>query len=50
MDKEGEKKISPITLRHWRQKFDKAITILLKSGIKPEELIQIIENEKNKTQ
>ena len=47
MDKEGEKKISPVILKHWKKKFEKAIPILLKGGIKPEELIQIIQNEKN---
>jgi len=49
MDIQGEKKVSPVTIRHWEKKFDKAIQILLKSGIKSEDLIEKIktENEKN---
>jgi hypothetical protein len=47
---QGEKqKVSPVTVEHWKKKFDKAIQILLKSGIKSENLIEKIkiENEKN---
>ena len=49
MDIQGEKKISPVIIEHWKKKFDKAICILLSSGIKSEELINKIriENEKN---
>jgi len=49
MDVQGEKKVLPVTIKHWRNKFDKAIQILLKSGIKSEDLIDKIriENEKN---
>lgn len=50
MDKEGEKKVSDVTIRHWKKKFDKAVSILLQNGIKSESLIDIIkieENEKN---
>ena len=50
MDIAGEKKVSLVTIKHWRKKFDRAIRILLESGIKSEDLIseiKIIENEKN---
>jgi len=50
MDIQGEKKVSPVTIRHWRTKFDKAIQILLNSGIRGEDLIEEIKkvvNEKN---
>jgi len=47
-----EKKSSSVTIEHWQNKFNKAILILLKSGIKSDELIEkikMIENEKNNT-
>lgn len=46
---EKNQKASPITVEHWRKKFEKAIHILLKSGLKSEDLIEKIkiENEKN---
>ena len=49
MDIQGEKNVSPVIVRHWQKKFDKAIQVLLKSGIKSEDLIDKIriENEKN---
>ena len=53
MDIQGEKKVSPVTIEHWKKKFDKAIHILLKSGIKSEDLIEKIKTENgknNKTQ
>jgi truncated hemoglobin YjbI len=47
-------KINPIVTEHWKFKFEKAISILLKSGHHPDELIQQIrmyaeklQNEKN---
>ena len=40
-------KISPIVLEHWKYKFERAIFILLKSGIKSEELIERIKNIEN---
>ena len=39
---EESKKISPITLEHWKFKFNKSIRILLKNGICTEELIKEI--------
>jgi len=53
MDIQEEKNVSPVIIEHWRKKFDRAIHILLKSGIKSEDLIEKIkiENEENnKTQ
>ncbi len=54
MDIQGEKKVSSVTVQHWKTKFDKAIRVLLNSGIKGEDLIEEIKkvvNEKNnKTQ
>jgi len=50
MNAKKNKEISPITVTHWKMKFDKAIRILLLSGITAEELIgeiKIVENEKN---
>lgn len=51
---EDDPKINPIVTEHWKYKFEKAISILLKSGIEPNELIEQIkicaaniENEKN---
>ena len=48
MDTPGEKKVLPVTTRHWEKKFDKAILILLKSGIKSEDLINRIKTEDEK--
>lgn len=52
--KEDIKSVNPIVTEHWKYKFEKAITILLKSGHNPNELIEQIkkfssniENEKN---
>lgn len=48
MDK--EKEVSPMVVTHWKHKFDKAIRILIKSGISAEKLIEeikIVANEKN---
>jgi len=48
MDK--EKEISPMIVNHWKHKFDKAIRVLLKSGISAEKLIEeikIVLNEKD---
>lgn len=45
-----DKKIIPVVINHWKNKFERAIHILLDSGINPDELIEkikIIENEKN---
>ena len=45
-----DKKLSPVVVKHWKKKFDKAICILMQSGIKPEELIEkikTVENEEN---
>ena len=50
METVSDKKITPLTITHWKNKFDKAIRILLQSGIKSEALIgeiKIVENEKN---
>jgi hypothetical protein len=50
METNGEKKIAPMTITHWKNKFNKAIYILLKSGISAEQLIDEIKsaaNEKN---
>jgi hypothetical protein len=50
MEDKRERQISSTTVRHWKNKFDKSIRILLESGIKSEELIEeikIVENEKN---
>jgi len=44
-------KITPMVVEHWKNKFNKAVDILLQSGIKSDELIEkikIIENEKNR--
>jgi hypothetical protein len=49
MEATEDKKIGLITINHWRSKFDKAVRILLLSGIKSEILIEeiiIVENEK----
>lgn len=50
MDGQVEKNVSPVIVEHWKKKFDKAIHILLKSGIKSEDLILKIkmEDENNK--
>lgn len=43
-------KVSQITVSHWKNKFDKAIRVLLQSGIKAEDLIKeikIIDENKN---
>jgi hypothetical protein len=45
MDIQVEKKVSPITVKHWKKKFDTAIRILLKNGIKSEDLITYIKIE-----
>jgi hypothetical protein len=45
-----EKKTSPIIVDHWKNKFEKAIRILLQNGINSNELIEKIklaENEKD---
>jgi hypothetical protein len=45
-----EKKISPMIVSHWKNKFDKAIRVLLISGVKSDELIaeiKKVENEKD---
>jgi len=50
MEDKKERQISSTIVRHWKNKFDKSIRILLESGIKSEELIEeikIVENEKN---
>jgi hypothetical protein len=44
------KNTSPMIVNHWKNKFDKAIRILLQSGIKAETLIkeiQIVDHEKD---
>jgi hypothetical protein len=44
------KNTSPMIVNHWKNKFDKAIRILLKSGVPAETLIaeiQIVNHEKN---
>jgi hypothetical protein len=45
---EKNQKASPITVEHWEGKFEKAIQILLKSGIKSEDLINKIKTEDEK--
>ena len=50
METIGDRKIAPMIVNHWRNKFDKAIRVLLESGIKSDILIaeiKIVENEKN---
>ena len=35
-------KTNPIVIEHWKNKFEKSIQILLKSGLSPEDLIEQI--------
>jgi hypothetical protein len=39
---ENEGNISPMYVKHWESKFIKAVTNLLSSGFKPEDLIEKI--------
>jgi len=50
MEEKKDRQISSTTVRHWKNKFDKSVRILLESGIKSEELIEeikIVKDEKN---
>jgi hypothetical protein len=50
MEDKKQKQISSTIVRHWKNKFDRSIRILLESGVKSEELIEeirIVEDEKN---
>lgn len=50
MDVQVDKKVAPMIISHWTNKFDKAIRILLQNGIKADvlmEKIKVAENEKN---
>jgi hypothetical protein len=47
MKPKDDKKIPPLVVEHWDRKFERAIFILLKSGIKAEELIERIKNIEN---
>lgn len=39
--------VTPIVTEHWKNKFDKAVRVLLKSGYKSEELIEKIKDITN---
>lgn len=43
-------KVNPIVTEHWKYKFEKAISILLKSGHHPDELMEQIKTHAEKLQ
>ncbi len=54
MNQKEEKKISPIVIEHWKNKFERAVLILKKSGYQIDDLIikikEIISEDEKKNQ